>query len=154
MKRLLTIGYEGALLNDFLQTLQDADVDVLLDIREVPYSRRAEFSKNALIKALSAIAINYRHEQNLGSPRTIRDRVRRDGDRETFKQAFNRHLKNQNSLLLELAGSLTGNIVLLCYEKDYRLCHRQLVAAAFAEITGLTPRHLVVKPDNQQQDLF
>ena len=32
MQRVFTIGYEGASLDDFIATLQLADIDVLLDV--------------------------------------------------------------------------------------------------------------------------
>ena len=57
MKRLFTIGYEGISLDDFLITLDKANINVLLDIREFPISRRKGFSKNALCDALSRIDI-------------------------------------------------------------------------------------------------
>lgn len=154
MKELFTIGYEGVAFDDFLRTLREASADVLLDIRETPYSRRREFCKNALAEALGRTGIEYRHEQRLGTPKTIRDKIRRDGDSRSFKRDFNRHLQKHHALLQELSQSLNGNIALFCYEKDHRHCHRDLVAAALSEITGLAPRHLLVKPANNQQELF
>jgi uncharacterized protein (DUF488 family) len=41
---VLTIGYEGVSLADFLATLKAAGVQLLLDIRELPISRRKGFS--------------------------------------------------------------------------------------------------------------
>jgi len=46
--QILTIGYEGTTLADFLATLKAAGVQSLLDIRELPNSRRKGFSKNAV----------------------------------------------------------------------------------------------------------
>ena len=43
---LLTIGYEGVKIEEFLDTLLEAEVTVLLDIRELPLSRKKGFSKN------------------------------------------------------------------------------------------------------------
>lgn len=154
MKQLLTIGYEGAPLDDLLRTLQEANVDILLDIREIPYSKRKEFCQKALNEALGKVNIVYRHEQRLGSPKKIRDKIRLDADHQAFRDAFNQHLKKQDSLLVELSELLSGNVALLCYERNYRQCHRNLVAAALTEITGLIPQHLVVKPANKQHDLF
>ena len=36
MKRLFTIGYEGAMLEDFLATLSKANIDVLLESGKYP----------------------------------------------------------------------------------------------------------------------
>lgn len=144
MKRLFTIGYEGANLEEFLTTLGNARIDVLLDIRELPMSRRKGFSKNALCEALAEIDIDYRHEKQLGSPKSVRHKLREDGDYQAFFQAFNRHLKKQNDLLLTLTEELNGNVALMCYEKDPSLCHRSSVVDALAEMLDIRPKHLEV----------
>ena len=69
---LTTIGYEGASLPAFLATLKDAGVTRLLDIRELPISRRKGFSKTPLSQALAGVGIEYQHERALGAPRSIR----------------------------------------------------------------------------------
>jgi uncharacterized protein (DUF488 family) len=145
MKRLYTIGYEGAALEDFLITLNQAKIDTLLDVRELPMSRRKGFSKTALTKALAQHDIHYRHEKQLGSPKTIRHKLREDGDYKAFFRAFNRHLQKQKQILLELTEELSGNVVLMCFEKDHRFCHRSSVVDALSEMLGLTPVHLEVK---------
>jgi len=144
MKQLFTIGYEGTALEDFLATLDKANIDVLLDIREFPVSRRKGFSKNALWEALADIDIDYRHEKQLGSPKKIRHKLRADRNYQAFFKAFDRHLQKQNALLLELTEELSGNIALMCYEKDYTLCHRLSVVDALAEMLDITPKHLEV----------
>ena len=144
MKKLFTIGYEGAALADFLALLDKENIDILLDIREAPVSRRKEFSKNALCEALVEFDIEYRHEKSLGTPKVIRDKFRKEGDDKAFFEAFNRHLQKQKLLLQKLAGELSGNIALMCYEKDHNLCHRSSVANALGEILNLLPEHLEV----------
>jgi len=145
MKQLFTIGYEGVMLEDFLVTLDKANIDVLLDVRELPMSRRKGFSKTALTEALAECDIDYRHEKQLGSPKTIRHKLREDSNYKAFFRAFNRHLQKQNGILLELIEELSGNVALMCYEKDHTLCHRVSVVDALSEILGLTPTHLEVK---------
>jgi uncharacterized protein (DUF488 family) len=149
VKGLFTIGYEGTSLDDFLAALENSAIDVLLDIREIPISRRQGFSKNALNEALAEIDINYRHERSLGSPKAIRHKYREDGNHQAFFRAFERYLLKQNSLLLELADELRGNVALMCYEKDHTQCHRSSVVNALAEISGLEPTHLEVNPNEQ-----
>ncbi|MEE8320543.1 MAG: DUF488 domain-containing protein [Gammaproteobacteria bacterium] len=145
MKQLFTIGYEGIRLEDFLTTLDKANIDVLLDIREFPISRRKGFSKNALCEALAEVDIDYRHEKQLGSPKKIRHKLRADRNYQAFFKAFDRHLQKQNALLLELTEELSGNVALMCYEKDHTLCHRLSVVDALAEMLDITPKHLEVK---------
>jgi len=144
MKKLFTIGYEGAALDDFMRTLKTAKIDVLLDVRELPISRRKGFSKTALGSALTEAGICYRHEKQLGSPKTIRHQLREDGNYPRFFRKFDRHLIEQSALLETLAEELKGNVALMCYEKDHEECHRLSVANALAELLDKTPIHLGV----------
>jgi uncharacterized protein (DUF488 family) len=144
MRQLLTIGYEHASVVEFLATLTGARVTTVLDIREFAGSRRRGFAKTALRGHLAGARIAYRHERALGSPRAIRERLRATHDHGRFFRDFDRYLATREPLLRQLAGELEGRVALLCYERDYRQCHRRSVAAALAALTGLTPRHLSV----------
>jgi uncharacterized protein (DUF488 family) len=144
MKALYTIGYEGAALDDFLITLHQAGVTLLLDIREIPISRRKGFSKSALKQAVETVGLQYLHEKRLGSPKPIRDQLRRDHDYDLFFKRFDIYLQTQIDLLRTLATQLPGKVALMCYERDPQICHRRAVAFALAELTGLAPHHLGV----------
>jgi uncharacterized protein (DUF488 family) len=151
LKRLVTIGYEGADPADFLATLELVGVTTLLDIREMAISRRHGFAKNALREGLASVGIDYRHEPRLGSPKAIRYQLRDDGDYARFFRDFARYLKTQADLLEELAEELTGTVALLCYERDYTQCHRRAVADALSAITGIKPKHQGVQGYAQRQ---
>ena len=152
--QILTIGYEGTSLADFLATLKAAGVQLLLDIRELPISRRKGFSKSALSEALAETGIAYSHERALGSPRDIRYRLREDGDLPRFFSDFREYLATQRALLDNLARTTTGSVALLCYERNHAECHRSVVAEALARRAQSTVRHLIVPhPDGHQQKL-
>lgn len=151
MKKLYTIGYEGADLPDFLATLARAKADVLLDVRELPMSRRKGFSKTALKNALAEIGIAYRHEKKLGSPKAVRHQLREDWDYKRFFKDFNQHLKQQNELLKLLTEELEGNVVLMCYEKDHTTCHRASVVNELAKRLAIKPTHLDVESNNERR---
>ena len=151
MKQLFTIGYEATTMDAFLTTLDGARINILLDIREIPVSRRKGFSKKALCEALADVDIDYRHERQLGSPKKIRHKLREDGNYKTFFREFNQHLKKQTDLLLKLADELSGNVAIMCYEQDHTQCHRSSVGNALAEITGLTLKHLEVNNGGQRK---
>lgn len=151
MNKLFTIGYEGANLDDFIETLKLVEVDMLLDVRELPASRRKGFSKNALREALEAVGISYRHERLLGSPKAMRHELRETWDYDKFFSAFDRHLEQQTDLIKQLAEEFAGHIALLCFEKNHRECHRTPVAEKIAEFTGIKPRHIGVQGYAQRQ---
>lgn len=141
LKKIITIGYEGAELRHFLSTLEALGVTTLLDIRELPISRRPGFAKTALREGLASVGIAYRHEPRLGSPKDIRHQLREDGDYTRFFKKFGKHLDKQGELLEQLTEELSGTIALLCYERDHKTCHRLAVAEALSELTGIKPKH-------------
>ena len=118
----------------------------LLDIREAPVSRRPGFSKRALAAALEAAGIAYQHLHGLGNPKPGRDAAK-SGDVETYQRIFTAHMKTVAAREdLARASVLVGQggACLLCYERDHRRCHRDIVADALAEGGGITLRHLTV----------
>lgn len=140
----LTIGYEGAALDDVAATLDRAGVATLIDVREVPWSRRPEFAKRALSTALAERGIAYRHLKGLGNPKPGRDAARA-GDLDTYRAIFTAHLDGPEALadLTEAAAlANAGRVCLMCYEADPAHCHRLLVAERIEQATGLTARHL------------
>jgi uncharacterized protein (DUF488 family) len=142
MKKLYTIGYEAAGLADFVATLKQAGIDVLLDVRELPISRRKGFSKTALKEALAEAGIAYRHEKQLGSPKAIRHQLREDQNYQQFFREYDTHLSQRTDLLERLTREIEGNVALMCYEKDHRTCHRTSVANELARMLDLEPVHL------------
>lgn len=108
MERLYTIGYEGATLADFIRTLKESGVTTVLDIREIPVSRRKGFSKQSLAQALRDAGFVYHHERMLGSPKSIRDDLHKSKDYVEFFRRFDAYLQTQKALLETLATSLPG----------------------------------------------
>jgi len=145
LEKLLTVGYEGVSVEDFLSALTGNGVTTLLDIREIAASRRRGFAKSALRANLTCMDIAYQHEPKLGSPREVRHRLRETGDYNAFFLDFDRYLATQRNLLERLAISLTGSVVLLCYERHYQECHRKSVAALLGQMAHLEPQHVEVR---------
>jgi len=146
MKTLFTIGYEGASLTDFISTLKRAGVQHVLDIRDVPQSRRPGFSKSALGAALGDNGISYSHVKALGDPKEGREAARR-GDYERFRAIFERHLSTAEAQqgLVEAAKSVAHSpTVVLCYERDPKHCHRTIVAERLKGVCSLNVQHLGV----------
>ncbi len=144
--KLFTIGYEGSHIEDFVQTLLDAGVTTLLDVREVPISRKKGFSNTALRAALEANDVRYVHLRGLGDPKPGR-LAARAGDYDSFRKIFNRHMKTPPAQMeLHVAGSLAREAVvcLMCFERVHCECHRSIVAEHLVHVTGLTVHNLTV----------
>lgn len=134
MRRLHTIGYEGASLAAFVDTLQLSGVTLLVDVRDYPLSRKKGFSKRALASALQDAGIGYEHWRSLGAPRRLRYALKESNDWDAFEQAFDRILDDRNAELEALAGRVQDEVAcLMCFEHDHRVCHRSLVASRMAQ---------------------
>ncbi|MBB5235615.1 DUF488 domain-containing protein [Deinococcus budaensis] len=127
---LLTVGYEGAQLADFLNTLRAAGVTRLVDTRERAQSRRPGYSKTALSRALEEQGIGYTHLRPLGTPPSLRKAYRLEHDFALLERGYHAHLAAQGEALEQL-GALAAQerTCLLCYEADPETCHRSLIAA-------------------------
>ena len=54
---LMTIGYEGLELSEFFALLKHSKVSMIVDVRELPLSRKRGFAKAALAEGLATHGI-------------------------------------------------------------------------------------------------
>lgn len=130
MKSLMTIGYEGSSIDEFVATLEVARVRVLVDVRAVTVSRKKGFSKNGLAARLEKHGIRYVHAKDLGDPKPGREAARA-GDFDLFRKIFGAHLATdeaQQAVKEVAAIAQTELTCLMCYERDPITCHRKIVA--------------------------
>ena len=135
---LLTIGYEGGTIGGVIATLQEAGVELLVDVRAVAASRKPGFSKRQLAAALDEAGIRYIHLQGLGTPKPGRDAVRA-GHPERMVPIFNEHMTSdraQSELAMAKGLARDSRTCLLCFERDPATCHRRIVARLVCEETG------------------
>lgn len=141
---IFTIGYEGATLERFVSALKAAEIDILLDVRAVPLSRKPGFSKNKLAARLAEDGIGYLGLRRLGTPAEGRAAARKG--RILEMQAIFRTQLMTEGAALDMAEAVrvsrNQKVCLLCFEHDAKTCHRLLVAEAMAEKTGWAIEHL------------
>lgn len=142
---LLTIGYEGLDLPQFMKYLKWHKVQVLVDIREIAVSRKKGFSKSALAETMAAHGIGYEHIKALGSPGSIRKQLKSDWDYETFFSSYDDYLDSQREALEVLSEIIEKNrrVCLLCFERVHEECHRSRVASRMEQVFD---GHLTVEP--------
>ncbi|HVN02740.1 MAG TPA: DUF488 domain-containing protein [Caulobacteraceae bacterium] len=133
--KLRTIGYEAATQAAVIDCLKRAGVEVLIDVRAVPSSRRAGFSKRILAASLADAGIDYVHLRALGTPKAGRQAVRA-GRVAVMEAIYAAHLAEPEAQLelgqaLEIAKERPA--ALLCYEADAAHCHRRIVAGRLTE---------------------
>ena len=143
---IATIGYEGSTVEQVIETLRSADVQVLIDVRDVPVSRKPGFSKKALAQLLGRSGVEYVHLRALGNPKPGRI-AGKHGDMQTFERIFRDHLNGepaQQALETALDIASRTRACLLCFERDHSRCHRAMVAEEMARRRAIRIQHLLV----------
>ena len=138
-RQLFTAGYSGHTPESFLQKLQEHEVQVVVDVRDRPLSRKPGFSRSRLSSFLEDHDVEYKHLGELGVPKELRNRLR---DRTTpladYFDEFREYLDTQDEsldALHELAKQRT--CCLMCLEARSDECHRSVVADIAAHRNGI-----------------
>lgn len=134
---LLTIGYEGRGIDDFVARLKQFKTSRLIDVREIPLSRKRGFSKTALRERLAGENIEYVHMKALGSPSGIRNKLKKDYDYDSFFRAFQEYLSNNTQTIQEAHRFIMDGVnCIMCFERLPGKCHRSVVAKTIKEYDG------------------
>ena len=132
LQKIWTVGHSTRSGEEFTQILKAHGIEVLVDVRTYPGSRRyPQFNREALAEQLASEKIRYQHEPRLGGRRT----PRADSHNTTWRNAQFRgyadHMetddfKNGVRQLLELAS--TKRVAIMCAEAVWWRCHRSLIS--------------------------
>jgi len=133
---LYTIGYQGLRSVYTLLSLAVPLDATLIDIRMSPWSRRAEWRQDALLKELcdlqfGGLKCRYVHIQELGNVN-----YRGDGPIEIWLPEI-----GLDRLDMQLRAK---PCILLCQCPDFRTCHRGVVADLAVSRLGVEVEHLTV----------
>jgi uncharacterized protein (DUF488 family) len=124
---LYSLGYERRDLDEVVALLDEHGVEVLLDVRATPRSRKRGLSRTPLTEALERVGIEYRHDARLGVPSDDRPAFRR-GDAAAVRR-YRERIAGEDRDGVEHVASLarSRDVALLCFERDERTCHRLIV---------------------------
>lgn len=137
-----TIGYEGHDPETFVSALRKAKIERLVDIRELPLSRKSGFSKSALALGVRKAGMEYSHVKALGTPRVVRHSYKTGGSFDEFRDAYLEHLETVPAAVRELEEiARKERCALMCVEHEAEACHRSVLAGVLAE-RGWTIVHL------------
>ena len=129
-----TVGYEGRSFEELAEMLMGSGVKQVFDVRRNPVSVRREFSRDNLKRSLSRYGIWYMPFSDLGPPYYMRKRYKSGiiSFRE-FSEVYFEHLIANAGILhcLEELAALRRS-VLMCFERDWRGCHRSIIARQMA----------------------
>lgn len=132
---LVSIGYQGRTVDELVRELLDQNVDVLVDVRLTPLSRKPGLSKGKLSAHLAGAGIDYLHLKALGNPKPNREAFwqGRVADGCQFFDALLSSAEPQSALETIARLTMTNTVAVLCFERAHDLCHRQVITKRVIE---------------------
>lgn len=152
---VVTIGHGTRPADELVETLVEAGVKTLVDVRRYPGSRRnPQFGQAAVVEALRPAGIEYRHAVGLGG------RLHGEPGEERFPcirvAAFRSYAARMGTTEWQaaLAEALAEPApCLMCAETDWHRCHRRLISELLVA-RGEEVVHLIRPGDRQPHRLF
>lgn len=139
MDYIFTAGYQGEELDRFIQKINVQNINLIIDIRQNPFSRKPGFSGKSLEKALKENKIGYLHIKELGTPEPLRSYLKKTNDYEGFFEQYQEFIMQYKEVILDLIDLTRDyNICLLCFEKDAHFCHRKVISGLIEEFSNNT----------------
>lgn len=134
--KVILTGYENDNIDSFVKKLEKNHVKFLIDVRELPISRKKDFSKRGLSARTEDKKIEYVHYRVLGSPREIRHKLRNNEmSYADFFINYRKHILENKDALMQIADMLKErDVCLMCYEEETELCHRSILVDELQKI--------------------
>jgi uncharacterized protein (DUF488 family) len=144
-KNIWTIGHSNHSADVFINILQSFRIELLLDVRRFPGSRKfPQFNKETLQTLLLENNIHYIHMEALGGRRTplknsINTAWRNMAFRGYADYTETPHFKNAISELVHFASN--KRTAYMCSEAVWWSCHRSMISD-YLKIAGWTVMHI------------
>jgi uncharacterized protein (DUF488 family) len=130
-----TIGHSTRPIDEFVDLLSNAQVQLVVDVRTIPRSRtNPQYNSEPLAKALFESRIDYEHIAALGGLRGRKRDVPEDVNAFWQNRSFHNYAdyamsENFHSGLIRLRelGHVT-QCAIMCAEAVWWLCHRRIIA--------------------------
>lgn len=158
MRRVCTIGVYEWDLESFLDALRDADVRVLLDVRQRRGVRGPQYAwanSQRLQRALSQAEIGYHHHPELAPTTELRQLQYTEDARQgvgkrsrvelapAYREGYTRQILDRADLGAFVGGlPERGSAGLFCVEADPEACHRSILAERLHARYGVKVAHL------------
>ena len=154
---IATIGVYGFDLAEYLATLEEAGVTIVLDVRQrrgVRGTKYAWANSKRLQRVLAEAGVGYAHLPELAPTTELReaqyreDARRGEGKRSRtvlaaeYARGYEEQILNAVDLSPIIGFIGKGRAALLCVERDAQACHRSLVAARFEDRHGFMVQNL------------
>jgi len=137
-QKIFTVGHSNLSFMRFISLIQDNNINHVIDVRSIPYSRRAPWSnKSRLPELLKPFRIRYTYlGHKLGGKKQVLEQRSKQQDvtpQDIYDDAI------QALIFL----SMRDNLTLLCAEGDPKNCHRQHIIAQTLLDSGLRVVHIL-----------
>ncbi|SDW66912.1 DUF488 domain-containing protein [Aequorivita viscosa] len=146
MYTIWTIGHSTRSLTEFLQLLKTFEIELLVDVRHYPGSRKfPHFNKDNLATSLPENGFDYKHIIDLGGRRKMEPNSKNDGWRLTSFRAYADYMETTefNTALDQLKTLATEKrTAIMCAEAVWWSCHRSLISDAL-KVQGWEVLHIM-----------
>jgi uncharacterized protein (DUF488 family) len=145
MTPVFTIGHSTRTGAELVALLRARGVQVLVDVRRYPVSRRhPQFGRDRLAAALGASGVTYVHEPDLGGHREPRPGSPNTALRDAFRGYADHMATADFAAALERLESRAraATVAVMCAEADPLKCHRRLLSDVLAH-RGWAVRHVL-----------
>lgn len=153
MATIWTAGHSTRSGEEFAQILLAHGIQVLVDVRSFPSSRRyPQFNRSALAESLREVGLDYKHEPRLGGRRTPRADSHNTAWKNASFRAYADHMESEEFRrgvkdLLELAAS--ARTAVMCAESLWWRCHRSLISD-YLKAEGHTVIHILSETKSEE----
>jgi ParB family chromosome partitioning protein len=150
---IYTIGYQGREWDEFVNVLQENEIELLVDVRASSKSQyKPTFSKDSIRDSLEGTDIDYRHELELGVDKKLRQPYTNGhiGDtcfEDWYQWWVSKRTDSKGNLKIDLESIVdrleaTGKPALMCIERhaepegdQNHYCHRHYLADMMQSVT-------------------
>lgn len=141
---IYTVGYEGKSVDGFFNNILQNSIELIIDVRSNPISRRYGFSKKKFSEIAEELGISYIHMPELGIPSKHRTNLNDYSSYQNLLTFYEKEVLPSCETSINKVGILMREkaAALMCMEKDYRCCHRSRLAKIVSQKSGLSVRHI------------
>ena len=157
---LFTIGYSGFDIKNFVDTLNDFNINAIIDVRSIPYSSR--FANYNIDNMRSIVSDKKNWKQKNVYYLNFKDSF---GARQTNLEYYNNEKYLDFEKFRRSTSFLTGcervcnglnlgyNIVLMCAEIEPSQCHRSVMISRWFDLSGYKITHILPGKIKYQKDI-
>ncbi|MCB0710731.1 MAG: DUF488 domain-containing protein [Ignavibacteriae bacterium] len=148
---IYTVGHSTRLRSELASLLKHYNVDTLIDIRAIPYSRyNPQFNLETMITEFPKNGMTYEHLSSLGGEPPSREVMAQAKSCSERSRGFATHMESEDfkrglQYVLSLAAS-GKSVALMCGELRPEHCHRFQVADV-VQANGWDVQHIVSETD-------